>query len=54
MIKVLVECDEVPPIEQGAFLLDMERVLRSHFLLDIRVLKQRQADDSLLRLKRTA
>ena len=54
MIKVLVECDEVLPTEQGTFLLDVELVLRSHFPLDIRVLKQRQADDSLLRLKRTA
>ena len=55
MIKVTVEFDHEDGIEEGTFLLQMEKELRHCYpLLDVRVFKAKKRDDSLLRLKRTA
>lgn len=53
MIKVTVECEKNMK-EEGPFLLGMEKLLRQVYRLDVRVLKAKMADDSLLRIKRTA
>ena len=53
MMKVTVECDESVE-DEGRFLLDMEKMLRHFYRYDIRVLKAKMGDDSLLRIKRTA
>ena len=55
MIKVTVDCDEDEGMDEGRFLLEMEKELRRMYpLLDVRVLKARMADDSKLRMARTA
>jgi len=55
MLKVTVEFpDGFDPAREGPLLLEMEQLLRESSDLDFRVYKARLADDSLLRIKRTA
>ena len=55
MLKVTVEFPELSRISEGVICLKIEKVLRTEFpALDVRVYKARMADDSLLRIKRTA
>jgi hypothetical protein len=51
MIKVMVSFDDgIPDDLQAKAMFDMELFLRSHDPQDIRVLKDRMADDSKLRV----
>lgn len=54
MTRITVTFDPEEGIEEGRFLLELEKVLRACYpALDIRVYKARKHDDSPLRLQRT-